>query len=141
MNTKTKEIIRWLSILPLSFITSILIYFPIHIILYLTLMYGDFIHCEVYPKLPEILISSFLSPFTFIYTAYRIAPKHKLTTLIVVFSIFVVWTICIFFFVKEYLRLKEINFNYNGFQTISLYLGLISGFVFCYRDYKNNYYL
>ena len=136
MKLETKNFIRWLAILPLSFITSILIHFPIHFILYSFLMFGNFINCDVYPKLPEIIITSFVSPFVFIYTAYIIAPKHKLLVIRVIFTLFLILSIGVLIFSQNFYGTLEVTFNYNGIQTIMYYLGLITGFIFCNRDFK-----
>ena len=115
MNEKTKDIFRWLAVLPGSIIAGFLITFPLHLLLYLAFanngtLFG-FIELPSGSNVPiEYAIYPFVVAITFIYTGYKIAPKNKFKTAIILFiGYLLTWSIISF-----------VALSQNGFQSINM---------------------
>lgn len=92
MKLESKEIFRWLVVLPGALISGFLALFPLHWVLYMTLSNSDGITGGELELLP--LVETFLSPIVsmvvFILVGYRIAPKYKIQTSFVLAGLWVI---------------------------------------------------
>ena len=81
-------IVRWICIIPGGVLCGFLALFPLHWILYFTLVEGSMIQMSMESMAP---IERFLSPaifsIIFVYAGARIAPKKQLIVSIVLFAI------------------------------------------------------
>jgi hypothetical protein len=101
MKDSTKNLLRWISFLPASFILGFLATFPLHWILYLAFSLNEstILGFIEFPNGINIEpIEHFLSPIvlmaTAIFCAFKIAPKYKFQASL---SIGVLWLIIILF--------------------------------------------
>jgi len=85
--------LRWFAVFPGAVLFGLLATFPLHWILYGTLVSGEMISgVNIAPI--ERFLYPFVIAFTYIFAGYKIAPKNKFQTAIVLFVIYlVVWLI------------------------------------------------
>ncbi len=102
MNAKIKYWLRWIAVLPGAIIIGFLSTFPVHWILYLAFARdGTLLGFIELPPGINIPIENFIYPsivaFTFVFAGYKIAPKYKFKTAIVLFGIYIItWSIVSF---------------------------------------------
>jgi hypothetical protein len=116
---------RWISVLSGAIISSLLATFPLHWILYFTLVKGEIISgVNIEPI--EYLLYPFIISIIFIYSGYKIAPKYKFKTAIILFILYIVsWlTIVTFSFIKGSLGGITLDFS---FRTVLALLGSFLG--------------
>lgn len=87
MNAKTKKILRWIAVLPGSIISAFLIAFLLRWLLYLIFAHN----VTLLGFIDEIYL--FVVPIAFVYTGYKIAPKYKFKTAIVLFICYLIRSI------------------------------------------------
>jgi len=88
---KIKYWLRWIAVFPGALLTGLLATFPLHWILYFTLANGEAIS-GVDIKPIEYVLYPFVVAITFIFAGYKIAPKYKYKTAIILFGFYlVVW--------------------------------------------------
>jgi hypothetical protein len=96
---KLKYWFRWISVFPGALIAGLLIIFPLHWLLYLKFAHsGTFLGFIEFPARSNISIEYVIYPFiiaiTYIFAGYKIAPKYKFKTAIVLFVIYLaIWLI------------------------------------------------
>ena len=94
-----RNIIRWVMVIPGAIISSCLINFPLHWLLYLKFAKnGTFLGFIEVPLRADISIEHIIYPFimaiTFILAGREIAPKYKFKTAIILFLIYTItWLI------------------------------------------------
>lgn len=98
MSESTKNLIRWIAILPGSLLAGFLATFPLHWILYLAFANnGTLLGFIELSQGSNISIEHFLSPFVialiFIYVGFEIAPKHKLKTAVILAFLYILFII------------------------------------------------
>lgn len=123
--SKLKYWFRWIAVLPGAIIAGILATFPLHWILYFTFVNGEVISgVNIEPI--EYLLYPFVISITFIFVGYKIAPKFKFKTAIILFVFYIVsWlTVSILSFLKG--SIGGINLDFS-FRTILALLGSFVG--------------
>lgn len=126
--------LRWVAVLPGSIIAGFLITFPLHWLLYISFAQnGTLLGFIELPPRSDIWIEQLLYPFiisiTFVYSAYKIAPKYKFKTAIAFFLLyFFSWaTVVILSFMK--INIFNLNLDFS-FRTILALLGAFVGLYF-----------
>lgn len=122
---KFKYWFRWIGVLPGAIIAGMLATFPLHWILYFTLVKGEVVSgVNIEPI--EYLLYPFIISVTFIYSGYKIAPKYKFKTAIILFILYTIcWlTIITFSFLKG--SLGGVNLDFS-FRTVLALLGSFVG--------------
>lgn len=86
--SKTAEILRWIAVLPGGILAGLLILFPLHWVLYFTLVRGNTIQMPMEAMAPiERFLSPVLSSIFFVFAGAMIAPKKQLLVSYVLFSL------------------------------------------------------
>jgi hypothetical protein len=80
-----KMAMRWIAVLPGSFLAMLLSSFPLHLVLYQTLTGSGIV--EPYPEAPERILSPLAATLAFIWAGSRIAPSRKMETAIALFGL------------------------------------------------------
>jgi hypothetical protein len=121
---KLKYWLRWSAVFPGAIIAGLLATFPLHWILYFTLAKGEIIS-GVDIKPIEYLLYPFVIAVIFVLAGYKIAPKYKFKTAIVLFGLYLImWlTFSIISLFKGNIYGIDMKFS---FRTI---LSLIGSFV------------
>jgi len=84
LKTKLVEIGRWVAVVPGGILCGFLVLFPLHWILYFTLVKGSIIEMPLEDMAPiERFLSPILSSILFVYAGARIAPKKQFTVSII----------------------------------------------------------
>jgi hypothetical membrane protein len=127
MSLKLKNILVWTSVLPGAILGGFLMTFPLHWILYGTLVGGSVISgVDIEP------IERFLSPFVialgFVLIGSHIAPSHKLKTAIVLTIIYIFSFISIFVFMSGRATLE--------LRGAGALLGICLGLFVAWKTYK-----
>jgi len=103
LKNKILEIGRWVAVMPGAILSGLLILFPLHWVLYFTLVKGSIIEMPLENMAP---IERFLSPiFTsmiFVYVRAKIAPKKQFLVSIILFTLNILFRISAVFFVAKY---------------------------------------
>lgn len=81
----TRNIARWMAVLPGAFLAMLISSFPLHLVLYQTLTGSGVI--EPYPEAPERVLSPLVATLTFVWAGSRIAPSRKMETAIALFGL------------------------------------------------------
>jgi len=134
--------LRWIAVLPGAFIGGLLATFPFHLLLYWITYSASANHetffglIEVTPELGEYIEYIFypsVMTITFVYVGYKIAPKYKFKTAIVLFSLyFFIWTtIGIISLTKGVILGGGIQFSV---RTILALVGAIIGLYLAKKD-------
>lgn len=85
--SKTAEVLRWIAVLPGGILAGILILFPLHWVLYFTLVRGSVIQMPMDDMASiEHFLSPVLSSIFFVFAGALIAPKKQLFVSYVLFS-------------------------------------------------------
>ena len=146
MNKDYKYWLRWFVVLPGSLLAGLLATFPLHWILYFLFNreeteFGSvkfFIQLfghELSYKDIEYTLYPFVIAITFILAGFKIAPKYKFKTAIVLFIIYtIVWFISIFAIL--FLKVKGIEFSFSA-RTIIALLGAAIGLYIASRMNKD----
>lgn len=141
MNKDFKYWLRWLAVLPGALFAGLLATFPLHWILYLALAHHGatilgFIEFPdgVNIKSIEYILYPFVIAVTFILAGYKIAPKYKFRTAVVLFGIYVLsWLILPFIALLLKNKDIDIQFSFSG-RTIIALLGLAIGLYIAWKD-------
>jgi hypothetical protein len=82
------EVLRWIAVLPGGFLAGLLVLFPLHWVLYNTLVSGSMIQMPLEDMAPiERFLSPFLSSIFFVYAGALIAPRKQVLVSYVLFSV------------------------------------------------------
>lgn len=101
MKQNTKNILRWLFLLPLVFIFGLLTDFSVHFILYSALSGGNEPFITPYPETPELIISPFFRAIAFVYSAFKIAPKFKCKVSIIFSILWILLALSLYIYVNN----------------------------------------
>lgn len=129
---KLKYWFRWFAVLPGAVIAGILATFPLHWLLYFSLVKGEVVSgMNIEPI--EYLLYPFVISLFFIYVGYKIAPKYKFQTAIILFVLYIIlWlTVSILAFLK--VNIGNINLDFS-FRTILALLGSFVGLFFAKKS-------
>jgi hypothetical protein len=86
--SKTAEVLRWLSVIPGGVLAGFLILFPLHWVLYFTLVKGEMIQMPMEDMAPiERFLSPVLSSIFFVFAGAMIAPRKQVLVSYVLFSL------------------------------------------------------
>lgn len=134
MKNSTKNILRWIAVLPASFISGFLSTFPLHWILYATLSNKESFSNGLGLLEP---IEHFLSPIVlmmvFILVGYKIAPKYKFQTSLVIAILWVIVVLSIAVLKPDIPYLEIRTFFTFISILVALYISWINS-----RKEKNN---
>jgi len=131
--------IRWLAVLPGSFILSILITFPLHWFLQLFFLdntendnsFSIRFLLQIFDINSAYAIEHLLSPmliaFGFIIAGYKIAPTHKFKVSIILFLIYLLSMLISFLFLG---KVANVNVQFE-FKTLLAILGATVGLYVC----------
>jgi hypothetical protein len=93
------EIGRWIAVIPGGILFGFLVLFPLHWILYFTLVRGSMIEMPMEDMAPiEKFISPILSSIIFVYSGAKIVPKKKFIVAIILFIIGILFRIGLMLF-------------------------------------------
>lgn len=140
MNKDYKYWLRWLAVLPGALLAGLLATFPLHWILYLAFAHdGTILGFIELPdgvnKSIEYMLYPFVVAFTFILVGYKIAPKYKFRTTIVLFGIYTLsWFISTF--ASLFLKIEGVQISFSG-RTILALLGAAIGLYIASRKNKD----
>ena len=85
---KASEVLRWVAVLPGGILVGFLVLFPLHWVLYFTLVRGEMIQM---PAEDVVLIERFLSPILssifFVFAGALMAPRRQVLVSYVLFSV------------------------------------------------------
>ena len=118
--------LRWLAVLPGAILAAVLVSFPLHFVLYQTLR--NFV--EPYPELPERILFPLAAAIAFQWAGVKIAPSHKDKTMIILFSLWLVFSIAGVWLILSGVRLGDSNLVAQGgglgpiFAIIGAFAGL-----------------
>ena len=99
MKQSTKNLLRWIAVLPGAIIGGFLATFPLHWVLYFTLANGETISgVNISPI--EYALYPFVIAVTFVLIGYKIAPNHKFKTSIVLACLWIASLIGLFLFMR-----------------------------------------
>lgn len=95
MNSKNKNLLRWIAVLPGAILIGLLSTIPLHWVLYATFVVGEtFSGFNI--ELTERLLSPFLISLIYIFSGYKIAPDKKIKTSLVLFLLYLIlWIIIV----------------------------------------------
>ena len=98
MSDYTKNLLRWIAVLPGSLLAGFLATFPLHLMLYLAFANnGTLLGFIELPAGSNVSMEYFLYPFiialVFIYVGFEIAPKHKLKTAVILAVLYLLFII------------------------------------------------
>lgn len=86
---KLKYWLHWIAVFPGAIVAGLLATFPLHWILYFSLVKGEIISgVDIEPI--EFFLYPFIIAVTFIVAGYKIAPSHKFKTAVVLFLIYLI---------------------------------------------------
>lgn len=86
LTTRLKEAGRWIAVLPGGLLLGLSVLFPLHWILYFTLVKGDIIEMSVEDMaVVERFVSPIISSIVFVYGGAMIAPRKHILVAIVLF--------------------------------------------------------
>lgn len=128
------QIIRWIAVLPCAIVAALLSLLPLHILLYL--IFIRFV--EVYPKMPERILTPAILSGVFIWVGSKVSPSYKLETAVALFG---TWMFLIGGFVFLAFTGNEVNngqlyFRYNGIPTFMAVIGAIVGLFVVWSERK-----
>lgn len=117
---------RWIAVLPGALIASILMVFPLHWILYFTLVRGQVISGVNIAPIERTLMP-FVIAITFILVGFKIAPENKFKTSIVLTVLYVVFIASLIYM-----------FGYQTYLEPRGYLGIFGAFLGLYFSWKQS---
>jgi len=131
---KIKNILQWLSIIPISIIVVLVANIVLHLIIFKSFPFSVY-----YLEMIERLISPFVNTFTTIMIGYSIAPKYNFKTAIVLFFILVAFSI--YGFIAGYFKLSIGDnaisvLRYGGLPVL---FGIFGSITAIYYIKTNNY--
>ncbi len=128
MNQETKNVLRWVAVLPGALAAGFLATFPLHWMLYFTLAKGETISGMNIDPI-EYTIYPFVIAITFILAGFKIAPKHKFQTSAVLATLWIISFFVIFIFASE----LEPKFGLRGVLSLA---GALLGLYIALRQSK-----
>ena len=118
------EIGRWVAIVPGGILCGFIVLFPLHWILYFTLVKGSMVQMPIEDMAPiERFLSPILSSIIFVYAGARIAPKKQFAISIVLFVLGILIRAGMVFFV----RLSDLELDTSTYGFLRLLLSALAG--------------
>lgn len=129
---------RWICLLPGSLLAAILILFPVHWFLYMVFKDNGIIFGFIeFPPQTNLSVENAIAPFivaiTFIFTAFKIAPKYKLK---VAFILTILW-LCVFASIFIFMRNYQPQLQLKGVGSI---LGSLLALFIAYKKQKYEFF-
>jgi len=113
MQRSTKNLLRWIAVLPGAIFGGFLATFPLHWVLYFTLANGETISgVDIGPI--EYTLYPFVIAITFVLVGSRIAPNHKFKTAIVLTCLWIASFIALFLFIPD----SQVQFGIRGIGSL-----------------------
>jgi len=112
--------LRWVAVLPGALVTGFLATFPLHWVLYFTLVDGEIIS-GVNIKLIEYTLYPFVIAITFILVGFEIAPANKFKTSVVLTAIWILSFLGVFIFFSALKPQFELR---SALSLLGAFLGL-----------------
>lgn len=135
------EIGRWVAVIPGAILCGFLILFPLHWVLYFTLVKGSIVEMPLENMAPiERFLSPILSSIIFVYAGAKIAPKKQFLVSIILFTLSILFRIGAVFFVTTSSYKLEIDMSLYGLSrlVLSLLAGGIGIFLIYIDTNKNS---
>jgi NADH:ubiquinone oxidoreductase subunit K len=122
--TKTGEVLRWIAVLPGGILAGLLILFPLHWVLYFTLVRGSVIQMPMEDMAPiERFLSPALSAIFFVFGGALIAPKKQILVSYVLFSLSLLARIAIILVAIA----QQIDFDLSTYGIFRLSIASLAG--------------
>ncbi len=118
MNQKTRNILRWIAVLPGALVAGFLATFPLHLVLYFSLAHGETISGVNINPIEHLLYPSIIA-ITFVLTGFYIAPKYKFRTSLVLTILYIAFFIGIFIFASVFTPELQPTFGLRGILSLS----------------------
>ena len=118
------EIGRWIAIVPGGMLCGFIVLFPLHWILYFTLVKGSMVQMPIEDMAPiERFLSPILSSIIFVYAGARIAPKKQfaVSVILCVFGV-LIRTVMVFF-----VRFSGMELDMSFYGVSRLLLSALAG--------------
>jgi len=118
------EIGRWVAIVPCGILCGLIVLFPLHWILYFTLVKGSMVQMPIENMAPiERFLSPILSSIVFVYAGAMIAPKKQFAVSVILFVLGVLVRVSMVFFV----RLSDLELDTSFHGVLRLLLSALAG--------------
>lgn len=133
------HILRWVLALPVGVLAAVLITFPLHWILYMTLSGGQDPFIAPYPRMPEKLLQPLCSAWVFVFTCGWVVPRANKLVAKIAALLWTVSAIAIVVLAKTDVLQegqKEIGMDYFGLPVVSGILGALFGLFYTKKQLK-----
>lgn len=119
LKNRLVEIGRWVAIIPGGALCGLIVLFPLHWVLYFTLVEGSIVQMPIEDMAPiERFLSPILSSIIFVYAGAMIAPKKQFVVSIILFVLGILVRIGMVFFVR--LTDLKLDTSFYGFSRLLL---------------------
>ena len=140
MKSKISYWLRWIAVLPGAITISFLSTLPLHWILYIAFAKnGTFLGFIELPDGINTSIEYYVYPlviaFVFIYSGYKIAPKHKFKTAIILFGIYLIIWLFVSVIALSGSGPNNLDMQFSG-RTMLAFFGAIIGLLEARREAK-----
>jgi hypothetical protein len=124
------EFMRWLFLLPISILSGILVAFPVHWVLYVSLSAGENPIITPYPEYPEQILQPLFSSYTMITVVHNIAPKYKYRASLVFASVLIFLLVAFYILSFKEISLGGFKFYQKlaGIPNLAAIAGVVIGF-------------
>lgn len=140
MTAKNNRISRWFFLVPVALVSSFLVRFPLHWILYSLLCKEGIIQFEEYPKAPEILLAPLISGFVFIYIIGSLAPVKKFEISLLFCCLWSVFGLFSYYlgFNRMTIANHKLELSFGGLPILLGIIGVFSAYVVLRLKDKND---
>jgi hypothetical protein len=135
---KIKYLLRWIAVFPGALLAGVFVIFPLHWVLYFTLANSETISgIDIKPI--EYVLYPFVVAIAFIFAGYKIAPKYKFKTAIILFGLYLVVWLAISLISLFKGAVYGVDMQFSGRTVLSL-VGAIMGLYIAKKanEEKNN---
>lgn len=130
--------LRWIAVFPGALLAGLLATFPLHWILYFTLANGETISgVNIEPI--EYVLYPFVVAIAFIFAGYKIAPKYKFKTAIVLFGFYLVVWLAVSFISLFKGSVHGVDMQFSGRTVLSLVGAIIGLYIAKKANEEKNY--
>jgi hypothetical protein len=138
MKESTKNLLRWIAVLPGSLVAGFLSTFPLHWLLYLAYAHnGTLFGLIGLPEGSNLSIEHAVYPaviaLTFILVGYEIAPRYKFKTTVILAILYTLFALSLLFFAEK----NNLDVSFEA-RSIGPMLGLIVGLFISWRKNKQD---
>ena len=124
LKNRLVEIGRWVAVVPGGILCGFIVLFPLHWILYCTLVKGSMVQMPIEDMAPiERFLSPILSSIIFVYAGARIAPKKQFTVSIILFVLGIAIRAGMLLFVRP----LGLELNMSFYDLLRLLLSGLAG--------------